>query len=125
MNIAIAAQDKEVTSPVACHFGRCEYFMIYDEEKDALSILTNDQKVGSGCVGEAVLATLIEKQVKCIVAGDFGGQTKELLTKNEIRMVLLTDCSKTVGDIIRIVKNKTCAKIPDKLVERFFIKRKH
>lgn len=115
MNIAIAAQDKELTSPVACHFGRCEYFIIYEEDKDVTSVLMNDQKVGSGCVGEAVLASLIEKQVKCIVAGDFGGQTKELLTKNEIRMVLLTDCSKTVGDIIRIVKHKSCSKMPDVL----------
>lgn len=64
MNIAIAAHDKEVTSPVACHFGRCEYFMIYDEDKDAISVLANDQKVGSGCVGEEILVTLIEKQVK-------------------------------------------------------------
>lgn len=117
MNIAIAAQDKELTSPVACHFGRCEYFILYDEDKDVTSVLTNDQKIGSGCVGEAILSTLIEKQVKCIFAGDFGVQTKELLKKNEIRMVLLTDCSKTVGDIIRIVKHKSCTKMPDKLVE--------
>ena len=113
MNIAISAHDKELTSPVACHFERCEYFFIYDEDKDAISVLTNDQKVGAGCVGEAVLAILVEKQVKCIAAGNFGSQTKELLMKKEIRMVLLTDCSKTVGDIIRIIKRKTCAKMRD------------
>ncbi|MCK9205141.1 MAG: hypothetical protein M0P58_12010 [Bacteroidales bacterium] len=54
---------------------------------------------------------LIEKQVKYIVAGDFGIQTQDLLAKNDIRMVLLTDCYKTVGDLIRIIKNKTCSKV--------------
>lgn len=117
MNIAIAAHDEEMSSPVACHFGRSEYFVIYNEDKDSFSLMSNEQKVGSGCVGEAVLAKLMEKQVKCIVAGDFGSQTKNLLTSNNIRMVLLTDCSKTVGDLIRIIKNKTCSKMPDVLTE--------
>ncbi|MCK9205140.1 MAG: hypothetical protein M0P58_12005 [Bacteroidales bacterium] len=51
MNIAIAAQENDLTTLVACHFGRCEFFFIYNEEKKSTFIIPNDRKDDVGCVG--------------------------------------------------------------------------
>lgn len=106
MKIAISAQDKELTSPVACHFGRCCFFHIYDEESGTTELFENCDKGQKECAGEAILHCLMEKNVKHIVSANFGNNVQKVMTEKEIRMTMLTDCSKTVGDIIRIIKHK-------------------
>ena len=44
MKTAISGQDKDLTSPVACHFGRCCFFHIYNDETGAIEILENCDK---------------------------------------------------------------------------------
>lgn len=106
MKTAISGQDKDLASPVACHFGRCCFFHIYDDETDAIEILENCDKDKKVCTGESILHCLIEKNVKHIVSANFGKRVQQEMANNDIKMTLLTDCSKTVGDIIRIIKRK-------------------
>lgn len=106
MKIAISSQDKELTSPVACHFGRCCFFHIYDDETEAIEIFENCVQEKKECAGEAILQCLIEKDVKHIVSANFGIRVQQEMVNHDIKMTLLTDCSKTVGDIIRIMKRK-------------------
>ena len=58
------------------------------------------------CAGEAILQCLIEKDVKHIVSANFGKRVQQEMVNHDIKMTLLTDCSKTVGEIIRIIKRK-------------------
>lgn len=106
MKIAISGQDESLSSPVACHFGRCCFFHIYDDETGQTELLENCDKGKKDCAGEAVLHCLIEKHVGHIVSANFGKKVQEEMTENSIRMTLLTDCSKSVGDIIKIIKHK-------------------
>jgi predicted Fe-Mo cluster-binding NifX family protein len=106
MKIAISGQDIDTTSPVACHFGRCCFFHIYQEETDTIEILENCENERKECAGESILQYLMEKGVKQIVSANFGKRVQQEMIKNDIKMTLLTDCSKTVGDIIRIIKRK-------------------
>lgn len=109
MKTAISAQDKDLTSPVACHFGRCCYFHIYDDETDSVEIVENYDKEKKECAGEAILQCLVEKKVKHIVSANFGKRVQQEIINNDIKMTLLTDCGKTVGDIIHIIKKKHAA----------------
>ncbi|MCX6245637.1 MAG: hypothetical protein NTU98_13165 [Bacteroidetes bacterium] len=106
MKTAISGHDKELNSPVSCHFGRCCFFHIYDDETDAIEILENCDKDKKECAGEAILKCLIEKDVKHIVSANFGQKVQLEMTNHDIKMTLLTDCSKTVGEIIHIIKRK-------------------
>lgn len=106
MKTAISGQDKDLTSPVACHFGMCCFFHIYDDATGSVEILENCDKEKKECAGEAILQCLIEKDVKHIVSANFGKRVQQEMVNNDIKMTLLTDCSKTVGDIIRIIKRK-------------------
>lgn len=106
MKIAISSQEAALTSPVACHFGRCCFFFIYDDNTGKMEWLGNCDKEKKGCAGEAVLHSLIEKKVNHIISANFGKNVQQEMTEKEIRMTLLTDCSKTVGDILRIINHK-------------------
>jgi predicted Fe-Mo cluster-binding NifX family protein len=106
MKTAISGQDKDLISPVACHFGRCCFFHIYDDETESVEILENCDKEKKECAGESILHSLIEMDVKHIVSANFGTKVQQEMVNHNIKMTLLTDCSKTVGDIIRIIKKK-------------------
>jgi predicted Fe-Mo cluster-binding NifX family protein len=106
MKTAISGQDKELTSPVACHFGRCCYFHIYNDETGTIELFENCDREKRECAGEAILECLISKDVQHIVSSDFGARVQKEMANQEIKMTLLTDCSKTVGDIIEIIKRK-------------------
>jgi predicted Fe-Mo cluster-binding NifX family protein len=106
MKTAISGQDKELTSPVACHFGRCCFFHIYDDETGTMELFENRDKDKKDCAGEAILECLIAKDVKHIVSADFGTRVQREMVNHDIKMTLLSDCSKTVGDIILIIKRK-------------------
>ena len=106
MKTAISGQDKDLTSSVACHFGRCCFFQIYDDETGSIEIFENCDKEKKECAGEAILECLIAKDVKHIVSANFGTRVQQEMVNHDIKMTLLTDCSKTVGDIIRIMKRK-------------------
>ncbi|HTX88019.1 MAG TPA: NifB/NifX family molybdenum-iron cluster-binding protein [Bacteroidales bacterium] len=112
MKIAISAQDREISSPVACHFGRCCFFHIYDEETGTTEVLENCDQKKKECAGEAILQCLIGKNVRHIVSADFGVRVRKEMADQDIRMTLLTDCSKTVGDILRIIQHKQVQKHP-------------
>jgi predicted Fe-Mo cluster-binding NifX family protein len=44
MKTAISGQDEDLKSPVACHFGKCCFFHIYDDEIDSIEISENRDK---------------------------------------------------------------------------------
>jgi predicted Fe-Mo cluster-binding NifX family protein len=106
MKTAISGQDKDLTSPVACHFGRCCVFHIYDDETGVTELFENCDKEKSECAGESILECLIGKDVKHIVSANFGARVQKEMSDHDIKMTLLTDCSKTVGDIIRHIERK-------------------
>jgi predicted Fe-Mo cluster-binding NifX family protein len=106
MKTAISGQDKELTSPVACHFGRCCFFHIYDDATESVDIIENCNKDLKECAGEAILKCLMEKGVKHIISANFGTRVQGEMVNHAIKMTLLSDCSKTVGEIIRVIKRK-------------------
>jgi predicted Fe-Mo cluster-binding NifX family protein len=106
MKTAISGQDKDLTSPGACHFGRCCIFHIYDDETETLEVLENCDKDKQECAGMSILHCLMERNIKHIVSANYGEAVQQEMTRNDIKMTLLTDCSKAVGDIIRIIKRK-------------------
>lgn len=106
MKTAISGQDKDLTSPVACHFGRCCYFHIYDDETDTTELIENCDKDIKDCAGESILKCLIDKGINHIVSADFGKRVQAEMVVHNIKMTLLTDCNQTVGGIIRTIKRK-------------------
>jgi predicted Fe-Mo cluster-binding NifX family protein len=106
MKTAISGQDKDPGSPVACHFGRCCFFHIYDDVADSVELVENCDKGKRECAGESILECLIAKDVKHIVSANFGTRVQQEMVNHDIKMTLLTDCSKTVREIIHIIKRK-------------------
>ena len=106
MKTAITGQDKDLASSVACHFGRCCFFHIYNDETDSIEILENNEKGKRECASEYALKFLIERDVKHIVSANFGTRVQKEMVNHDIKMTLLTDCRKTIEDIIHIMKKK-------------------
>jgi predicted Fe-Mo cluster-binding NifX family protein len=110
MKIAICGQDEDLASPVACHFGRCYLFHIYDDETGINELFENCERDKKECAGVSILHCLMDKNVRHIISANFGKRVQREMVENDIRMTLLTDCSKTVGDIIRIIQRKRAKK---------------
>jgi predicted Fe-Mo cluster-binding NifX family protein len=71
MRIAVASMGKEESSEISQQAARAPYYLIFEDGKLKESI-KNPFAVGSGGAGFAVAKMLADKDVKRVVAGNFG-----------------------------------------------------
>jgi predicted Fe-Mo cluster-binding NifX family protein len=103
MIIAIATNKQDIKAMVDPHFGRCEWYCLYDTEtRESLFIenpLCNNQEK-AGCNAAELL---VGKNIKMAIAGRFGSKVVEVFRKNNIQMVI-PETQKTVAEIINQIK---------------------
>jgi len=59
-----------------------------------------------GCKGEIIVKELIRKNVKRVIAGDFGTQAQQLLNKHHIQMIIHPNGMMGISDLINLLTNK-------------------
>ncbi|HRN48095.1 MAG: hypothetical protein M9959_13215 [Chitinophagaceae bacterium] len=103
MKVAIAAIENHLKSEVEIHFGRADWFCIYDTEKDNYAFVENfvrHQKENAGCDAAEML---INNGINMAVAGRFGSKVSEILRENQIQMIVIQKDMK-IKDIIDKIK---------------------
>jgi len=103
MKIAITATGNQEDSLLDSRFGRCTYFAVYDTEKKTTEFFKNPNKESASGAGPASVQFIASKGAEKVVCGDFGGKAKSLLEQLKIRMVVLKDPKKTIGEIIQLL----------------------
>ena len=102
MIIAIAASENHLKSNVDPHFGRCDWFCLYDTETKKSSFIENPVRylqLQAGC--DAALL-LIENGVKMAIAGRFGSKVIEVFKANNVQMII-PQTQQTIAKIINSV----------------------
>jgi predicted Fe-Mo cluster-binding NifX family protein len=103
MIIAIASTENHLKSSVDQHFGRCDWYFIYDTESKKSTFLENPVRYNKEKAGCDAADILIDKGVKIVFAGRFGSKVVEVFRNKNIQMVI-PEGNKTIKEIINQIK---------------------
>lgn len=106
MKTAIAASGNTPDTKIDHHFGKCAFFFILDDVTRQTEMFENPAKTIPGCKGDTIVKKLIEKEVKRVIAGDFGTKVQQLLNKQQIQMIIHPGDQVSVSDIIELLSKK-------------------
>ena len=104
MNTLISSTGNDLDSGFDLRFGRAGWFCLLNEETGETTFFENENKDASHGAGIKAAEKVVELGADRVISGDFGPRAKELLEKFNIQMVLLTDDSKSIADIIDTIK---------------------
>lgn len=77
---------KKIEENMDLRFGRAEYFIIYDLEKDEFQAIENKGYTASGGAGIASAQQLIDESIDTVISGNFGPNAYNLLNSSGIKM---------------------------------------
>jgi predicted Fe-Mo cluster-binding NifX family protein len=84
--IAITIEEPVKTSPISLVFGRCRYFLIYDQEKSEEEILPNPFASELGRAGIQSARFLIEHDVDAVIIKQIGMNPFRFLASANIKV---------------------------------------
>lgn len=104
MKTIISSKGSKLDSGFDLRFGRAGWFCLLDEETGNTDFHENEHKDSNHGAGTRVVEKVIELGATRVISGDFGPKAKELLEKFNIQMVLISDDSLSIADIIKSIK---------------------
>lgn len=104
MNIIITSTGQSITTAFDKRFARAEYFCVYNTDDKTTLFIQNTSKDESTCIGDKVVAKIVELKARKVISGDFGSRVKELLDKANVQMIILPDTEETITQIINKIK---------------------
>ena len=102
MIIAIAASENHLKAIVDPHFGRCDWYCLYDTETKKSSFIENPVRYHQQQAGCDAALLLIEKGVRMAIAGRFGSKVIEVFKTNNVQMII-PQTQQTIAKIINSV----------------------
>ncbi len=106
MKTAIASTGNALDSKVDRRFGRCAFFVIYDDESRSTEFIANPHKDDEEGAGPAAVQLVTSRNAGQIVSGEFGIKIKPLLDSQRIRMIVVQDEEKDIDAIIELLNHK-------------------
>ena len=104
MKTIISSTGNKLDSAFDLRFGRAGWFCLLNEKTGETTFYENENKDASHGAGTLAVEKVIELGAARVISGDFGPKAKELLEKFNIQMILLSDDSKSIADIIETIK---------------------
>ena len=104
MKTIISSTGNTTKSQFDLRFGRAGWFCLLDEETGKTSFIVNEHLDASHGAGTKAVETVVDLGATKVISGDFGPKAKELLDKFNIQMVIISDDSNTVAEIIDKIK---------------------
>lgn len=88
MKIALAANGKDFNSQVHERFGRADYFIITNDNADAVEeVIENSAKNDATGAGTGAASMIAEKNVSVVVAGNLGPKAEDVLNAAGIKFL--------------------------------------
>ncbi len=103
MIIAIAANENHLKAIVDPHFGRCDWYCLYNTETNATLFIENPARHHQEKAGCDAAELLVGKNINIAVAGRFGSKVVDVFRKNNIQMVI-PETQQTLTEIIKQIK---------------------
>ncbi len=103
MKIAIAASENHLKSPIDAHFGRCDWYCIFDTELRKAEFIENPFRHSTENAGSDAVEFLAEKEIKLVIAGRFGSRAVQAFREKNIQMIVPED-DKNINDFLQKLK---------------------
>ncbi len=103
MIICITSEGNNLDSKVDQRFGRCQYFIFYNDETSQFEAVKNENVTGTGGVGVQSGQLVSEKQAGIVLTGNVGPNASQTLESAGIDVVLSVEGS--VKEAIERFKN--------------------
>jgi predicted Fe-Mo cluster-binding NifX family protein len=103
MIIAIAASENHLKSKIDPHFGRCDWYCIYDTESHKDSFIENTFRYQLEKAGTDAAELLIRQGVIMVIAGRFGSKVINIFKASKVQMVI-PETQQTIKKIIDSLK---------------------
>jgi predicted Fe-Mo cluster-binding NifX family protein len=103
MKIAIAASKNHVKSHIDTHFGRCNWYCIFDTDTKKTEFIENTARHYIEKAGCKTVEFLSGKGISIAVAGRFGSKVVEAFRANKVQMIVAGK-EKTIKEIINQIK---------------------
>ena len=103
MIIAIAANENQLNAFVDPHFGRCDWYCLFDTETRESLFIENPARNHHEKTGCDAAELLLSKNIDMAIAGRFGTLVVDLFRKNNIQMVI-PETQQTLSEIINQLK---------------------
>lgn len=100
----ITSTGDHVKSAFDLRFGRAAWFCLLDEESGDIRFIKNELEEAPQGAGRKVVEKILELGAGKVISGDFGPRAKELLDRMNVQMVILSNDSSSVADIIQQIK---------------------
>jgi predicted Fe-Mo cluster-binding NifX family protein len=104
MKTIITSTGDNLDSGFDLRFGRAAWFCLLDETTRETKFYENKNNEASHGAGTLAVETVMELGANRVISGDFGPRAKDLLEKFKVQMVLLSDDSKSIADIVDSIK---------------------
>ena len=87
MKICITSSGDTLESHVDPRFGRCGYFIIWNDESDTFEVVANPNiDVGSGA-GIQSAQLVVAKEVSMVITGEIGPKAEQVITAAKLQVV--------------------------------------
>ena len=105
MKIAITSTGNSMESTIDQRFGRCAYFVVYDNQSKTTEFIPNPNKDRDEGAGPASVQIVASRNADKIISGEFGMKIKSLLDSLKIQMIVIKDHTKRVSEIIDLLNH--------------------
>ncbi|MFA6770304.1 MAG: NifB/NifX family molybdenum-iron cluster-binding protein [Bacteroidales bacterium] len=109
MKYAITSIEGNLKSKCSSHFGRSEYFAIYDTEDESIEFMKNPFENIPKRAGPSVVKMLSSMNIQIVISTEFGERIKNFFESKKIGMVIVPNENMTIEEIVSKIgtKNKT------------------
>lgn len=104
MKIAIASTGDDTNSMLSPVFSRCNIFVFFDTQTQALEFYPNPYKNSGHEAGEQVLQLVASRNIDMVIGMRFGQKVKQWFDRRKICMVIFKDPLMSVGDVLKLIK---------------------
>ena len=103
MIIAIAVNENNINAVVDPHFGRCNWYCLYNTETHKNMFIENAAQNHQEQAGCDAAELLHGENISIAIAGRFGSKVAEVFRRNNIQMVI-PETQQTLIEIINRIK---------------------
>jgi len=103
MIIALATNENNLNATIDPHFGRCNWYCLYDTETHKNSFIENPARNNQAQAGCDAAELLLGENIRLAIAGRFGLKVVDVFRKNNIQMVI-PETQQTLSEIINHIK---------------------
>lgn len=111
MKVCFSSSGKDLESVLDSHFGRCQYFIVYDTENDEYKTIDNEGQHSEHGAGIAAAQQVIKLDVDVIITGNLGPNSMELLKDSSAE--IYRGSNTTISSNLESYKSKSLDKITE------------